>query len=143
MKKIMLFATALLLTVTAAVAQSNCDKKVVYHSEKQERLDADGQVQGTQTDVADIEISKENIKVEVAGKGQIITGAVKEVACDWKTPYQEGKVVYKATFSREDGQSSDGTVTVEAKEGKITVLFEIQAGSGRRIRAVVDNYKEQ
>jgi hypothetical protein len=143
MKKIVLFASAVLLTVTTVVAQTPCEKKVVYHSESQEMISEAGDVGDTKTDVADVEVSKESVIVNIEGKGTKLKGTVKEIDCAWKKPYVDGKAVYKVTFAKDDGEMSDGTLTVEAKEGKITLLFEITAMNGRKLRALVNRYAEQ
>ena len=144
MKKMMFSVVVLLLTITTAIAQTTpCDKKVVYHSEKQELVDTDGQVADSKTDVIDIEVSKEAISVSVNGEGTKLTGTVKEVTCEWKTPYQEGKVTYKVTFAKDSGEASEGSLTIEAKEGKITALFTIEAMNGKKLRALVSNYTEK
>lgn len=140
----MLSGAILLLTFTAAIAQTTpCDKKVVYHSERQEFLDTDGQVVDSKSDVVDIEVSKEGISVSVNDKGVQLTATIKEVTCEWKTPYQEGKATYTATFAKGNGEASDGTATVEAKEGKITVVFSIAAMDGKKLRAVISSYNEK
>jgi hypothetical protein len=143
MKKMMFSVVVLLLTITTAIAQTPCDKKVVYHSEKQELLDTDGQIADSKTDVVDIEVSKEGISVKVNDKDGELTAAVKEVTCEWKTPYQEGKAVYKVTFAKGSGEASEGSLTIEAKEGKITVLFVIEAMNGKKLRALISNYSEK
>ena len=144
MKKMMLSGAVVLLTFTAAIAQSTpCDKKVVYHSERQEMLGTDGQVVDSKSDIVDIEVSKEGISVTVNDKGVQLTATIKEVTCEWKTPYQEGKATYTASFAKGNGETSEGTAVVEAKEGKITVVFAIAAMDGKKFRAVVSSYKEK
>ena len=143
MKKVLLSVIVLLVSLTTALAQPACDKKVVYHSERQELVGTDGQVSDSKTDVADIEVSKESIVVTIAGKSDELTATVKKVSCDWTKPYQEGMVVYEATFRKGNGETSEGKLIVKAKEGKITVTFEIEAMNGRKLRAIVSSYNEK
>lgn len=143
MKKMMLAVIVLFITITTAIAQTPCDKKAVYHSERQELLDTDGQVVDSKSDVVDIEVTKEAISVKVNDKDGELTGTVKEVACEWKTPYQEGKATYKVTFAKGNGESSEGSLTIEAKEGKVTALFAIEAMNGKKLRAIINKYEEK
>jgi hypothetical protein len=142
MKKVSLIALTLLLTAATAFSQSPCDKKVVYHSDKQEMMNADGEVEKNNSDDVEIEVSKQAISLRVDGNVKF-TGTVKEITCEWKKVYEEGKAFYKVTFAKDNGETSEGSITIEAKDGKLTVVFEIAAMNGRKAKALISKYEEK
>lgn len=134
--------TILLLAATAAIAQ--CDKKVVYYSDKQERISPEGEVIDNKTDVLTIEFTKEHITVNVAEKAAALTGTIKETTCQWKEVYKQGKAIYKVEFQKPDsGETSEGTMTVEGVEGKLHILVEMARLDGKKIKVLVNKYEEQ
>ena len=142
MKKIILSFTVLLLAATATIAQ--CDKKVVYHSDKQEMISPGGDVVDTKTDVLSLEFTKEKITVSIAEKTGELMATIKETTCEWKEIYKEGKAIYKVTFQKpESGETTEGSMTVEAKEGKLHILVEMERLEGKKIKVLVSKYEEK
>jgi hypothetical protein len=141
MKKIILSLTVLLLAATAGKAQ--CDKNVTYHSQKQELLGTDSNVVETKTDILTIDFTKEKITVNVGEQAGALTGTIKETICQWKEMYKEGKAVYKVDFSKPDGDTSEGAMTVEAKEGNLYLLVELAKLDGKKIKILVSRYEEK
>lgn len=142
MKKFLSLVVVLLLAASAGFAQ--CDKAVVYHSDKQDRIDAQGEVVGNTADVIRLEFTKESISVGVNEKTVEVTASIKEVDCQWKELYKEGKAVYKVTFQKpETGETSEGSLTIEGKEGKLTILVEMARMEGKKIKLFVNKYEEK
>ena len=142
MKKMLLSFAVLLLAGTAAIAQ--CDKNVVYYSDKQEMISPEGDVIDNKTDILSIEFTKEIITVSVADKPGALTATIKETTCQWKDIYKEGKAIYKATFKKPDTEeTTEGSMTVEAKEGKLYILVELERLEGKKIKIAVNKYEEK
>lgn len=142
MKKMCAFLSVALLMCTAGFAQ--CDKDVVYHSDKQEIFAADGQLQDTKSDAISMTIIKEKMVLEVPDKGDALSATIKETDCQWKEVFKEGKVTYKAEFRKQQtGETSDGTILIEAKDGKLAIQVEIQAMNGRKVKLWVNKYEEK
>lgn len=142
MKKMFLSLVILLLAGSAAIAQ--CDKHVVYYSDKQERLNAEGDVIDTKTDAVSIEFTKEAIVVNVGDRPGALKATIQATTCEWKEVYKEGKAVYKVWFQRPDiGESTEGAMTVEGKEGKLQLMVEMDRLEGKRIRILVNKYEEK
>ncbi|NII27139.1 hypothetical protein HB364_18775 [Pseudoflavitalea sp. X16] len=142
MKKMLLSFAVLLLAATAGIAQ--CDKNVVYHSDQQERISEDGSVMDTKTDVLSLEFTKERITVNHAEKAGVLTATIRETTCQWKDIYKEGKAIYKVEFQKpETSETTEGTMTVEAKEGKLHILIEMVRLDGKKIRLLVNRYEEK
>jgi hypothetical protein len=142
MKKMFLSFVILLLAVTASIAQ--CDKKVVYYSDKQEMISPEGEVVNNKTDAVVIEFTKESITISINEKTGLMIVTIKETICEWKDLYKEGKAVYKGEFQKpSNGETSTGSMTVEAKEGKLHILVAMDRFEGRKIKVLVNKYEEK
>lgn len=142
MKKMLLSLTVLLLAATAGMAQ--CDKKVTYTSDKQEMISPEGEVVNNKTDALSIDFTKESITINVGERMGAMTATIKETTCQWKEIYKEGKAIYKVEFQKPDnGETSEGSMTVEAKEGKLQILVEMARLDGKKIRVFVNKYEEK
>jgi hypothetical protein len=142
MKKMLLSFAALLLAATATIAQ--CDKKVTYTSDKQEMISPEGDVINNKTDVLTIDFTKESITINVGDKAGAMTATIQETTCQWKEIYKEGKAVYKVEFQKpESGETTTGSMTVEAKEGKLQILVEMARLDGKKVRVLVNKYEEK
>ncbi|MDB5016160.1 MAG: hypothetical protein JWQ84_992 [Mucilaginibacter sp.] len=139
MKTITMIVALLIAGITMGHAQ--CDKKVVLTSSKTEHMDAAGTVKRTDDETAKIEISKAELQISVNGEHKM-TGAIKSKTCDWKVPFKEGKTVIKATISNDQGEDRDVTLTIEGKDGKVTLLFEMEGMPDDRIRVGIDKFEE-
>jgi len=133
-----------LLAAGSTMCFAQCDKKVSITSSKSEQLDDSGQVQGTRDEKTIVDISTTDVNVSVSGDDgdQKLTGKVKSKTCDWKTPFKEGKTVVTTTLS-DNGNDKDFTITIEGKDGKITLVAESPQMPGRKIRLVVDKFEEK
>lgn len=142
MKKMLFSFAIFLLAATAGIAQ--CDKYVIYHSDQQERISEDGTVMDNKTDVLSFEFTKEKITVNHAEKAGALTATIKETTCQWKDIYKEGKAIYKVEFQKpETSETTEGTMTVEAKEGKLHILIEMARLDGKKIKVLVNKYEEK
>ncbi|MBO9563008.1 MAG: hypothetical protein J7621_09555 [Niastella sp.] len=142
MKKMFLSFLVLLLAGSAAIAQ--CDKNVVYHSDKQERISAEGDVMDSKTDVLSIVFTKETITVNANDKPEALKATIQGTTCDWKEIYKEGKAVYKVLFQKPDtGETNEGSMTVEAKDGKLYLLVEMARLDGKKIKVLINKYEEK
>jgi hypothetical protein len=141
MKSIIISLFLLVAGSTACFAQ--CDKKITVTSSKSEQLDGSGNVQGTRDEKTIVDISATDVNVSVSGDegDQKLTGKIKSKTCDWKTPYKEGKLVVTTTLN-DNGNEKDFTITIEGKDGKITLLAESPQMPGRKIGLVVDKFEE-
>ncbi|MDP9046578.1 MAG: hypothetical protein M3N14_00470 [Bacteroidota bacterium] len=140
MKTITLAFSLLVAGCTMSFAQ--CEKNLVLTSSKTEHMNADGVVQRTDDETAKIELSKTAVNVSVNDEHKI-TGTIKSEICNWKVPFKEGKTVIKAAVSNDQGEERNVTITIEGKEGKVTLLFEMDGMSDDRIRVGIDKFAEK
>jgi hypothetical protein len=130
-----------ILFVTSLQAISQCDKKVTWYAAKGEMLDASGTVLDTKIDSIFLETDPQKITLRSKSDENRLEGMVKEKTCDWKEPFKNGKTVYNASVIV-DGTTSNATFTVEAKEGKITLLLIIEAKADIKFVIYIDRYEE-
>ncbi|GAC1300743.1 MAG: hypothetical protein NVSMB24_02060 [Mucilaginibacter sp.] len=140
MKTITLIFSLLVAGCTMSFAQ--CEKNLILTSSKTEHMNADGVVQRTDNEKAQIELSKTAVNVSVNDEHKI-TGTIKSQTCDWKVPFKDGKTIIKAAVSNDQGEERNVTITIEGKEGKVTLLFEMDGMPDDRIRVGIDKFAEK
>jgi len=130
----------LLFSVTTGFGQ--CDKNVVLTCSKTEYLNAEGEVQRTVEEECVIQVGKSEVTIAPSGHAKM-TGSVNSKVCEWKQPFKAGKTTLEATFKNENGSTSNATLTIEGKDGKITCLMKDKEKPDRIIRATVSKFEEQ
>ena len=133
-------AALLLLVVGTSVSLAQCDKTVTLTSSKTTHLDGNGNVSKTKDENAVITISSTDITIVPGDEDHKMTGKITSKTCDWKVPYKEGKTVVKSIVSGDGGDDKDITVTIEGKDGKVTLTFEA-VGLNGKIQVVADKFE--
>ena len=131
-----------LMALCGGMAHAQCDETTWLKASKTEYLDASGTLQETREEKSVLEITKKAfIRYEREGEElkEDFRGEITSSKCDWKVPFKEGKSVLRVTF-QENGESRDATVTIEGKQGKVTLLAEIDARPDRKIRVLADSF---
>lgn len=131
--------TVLLVAIAGISSYAQCGKKSVLTSSVTEYLDASGEIKRSVEETTTIEFDSTTIFISPGD--HTMDGTVNSMACDWKTPYKEGKTVMKATITVGDGQTIDVTITIEGKDGKLIFMFE--ETPEKRIRLTLDKFEEK
>jgi len=139
MKKIIL--TLSLLIGLSAVTFAQCDKTIVFNSSKTNHMDETGTITRTDDETAEVVIDKSAINIAVNGDHKI-TANIKSNTCNWTVPFKEGKSVIKAVADM-NGEDRNLTITIEGKDGKVTLLFEMEEQPGDRIKVIADKFVEK
>ena len=132
---------SLILFVASSEAISQCDKKVTWYASKGEMIDLSGNVLDTKVDNIFFETDPQKITLRFKSDQKALEGTIKDKTCDWKVPFKDGKTVYHTNVSVDD-RISNAIFTVEAKEGKITLLLEIEVREGRKFLIHIDRFEE-
>ncbi|HZY37451.1 MAG TPA: hypothetical protein VFE53_12425 [Mucilaginibacter sp.] len=142
MKTIAIILSLLIATTAASYAQ--CGKKFMITTSKTEHLDAGGGVTRTDDEKAVVVIGQTDLNITVtnANDEHKMTGKIKSDTCNWKVAYKEGKTVLKAVISNENGDDKNVTITIIGKDGKVTLLFEMEGEGDDRIRVTADKFEE-
>jgi hypothetical protein len=140
MKNIILAIALLLFTGIASFAQ--CDKKVKWKAAKAELIDENGNVADTKEGDITITADSKTVVLEIAeSPNDKLEGTVNESTCEWKEAFKNGKTVLKTSLNERDGDVSPGIITIEGKDGKLTITLEIEKMNGRKVRISVDKYE--
>ncbi|HTD99654.1 MAG TPA: hypothetical protein VK668_10210 [Mucilaginibacter sp.] len=141
MKSIIL--ALILLVAGSTVSLAQCDKKITLSSSKTQHLDGSGVLQNTEDEQVVIDITKSDIIVVAENGNHKMTGKIKSLTCNWKVPFKEGKTVIGTTLNDDNGDSKDFTITIEGKEGKVTLLAESPQMEDRKIKLALDKFEEK
>jgi hypothetical protein len=139
MKRIFL-AIALMASLSVA-AFAQCDKTVVLNSSKTDHIDPAGALIRTEVEAVIIEISKTEVNIAVNSDPKI-KAIIKSNTCSWKVPFKEGKTVIHGV-AQHDGQDMPVTLTLEGKDGKVTLVFQMDERPEDRVRAGIDKFVEK
>lgn len=132
-----------LLVAGSTMSFAQCDKKVNLTASKTEYLDASGTVQRAEDEQTVIDISKSDIVVVADNGNQTMKGAIKTTSCNWTTPFKEGKMVITTTLSNDNGDQKNFTITIEGKDGKLTLLAVNKDEPDKMIRLTLDKFEEK
>ena len=129
----------LLLSATGSVsAFAQCDKTATLTSSTTSYVDNTGAIIRSKDEDTKVTITKTDLTI-APGEGEM-TGKISSSTCDWKVPFKEGKTVIKALMTG-DGPDKHVTVTIEGKEGKVTLTFEAEEMPGKKIQVVADKFE--
>lgn len=136
--------TLFLLAAGSTMSFAQCDKKVSLVSSKTEHLDANGNLKHADDEKTVVEFNQSDITVTITHDGgdEKLTGKIKSNICSWQSPFKIGKTLLKVTLSKDDGQSRDFAITVEGKEGKITLWAESPDEPDDKIQLPIDKFEE-
>lgn len=139
MKTIVLILSLLIAGTMTSFAQ--CGKKFTITSSKTEHMDSNGTVTRTDDEQAVVVIGKTDLNITVNDDHKM-TGTIKSDTCNWPVAYKEGKTILKATITTPDGADKNVTITITGKDGKVTLLFEVEDEPDDRIRVAADKFEE-
>lgn len=132
---------ALVLLVASLQAISQCDRKVNWYAVKGEMYDQSGNLLDSRSDSIFFETDRQKVTLRFKSDDKVLEGTVKEKICDWKEPFKNGKTIYHTTVII-DGETSNASFTVEARDAKVILWVEIQIRSERKFKIYLDNYEE-
>jgi len=132
-----------LLSATATVS-AQCSKKITWTGAKAEFLDANGSIENTINEKVVVISSKTDVKLMHGDiEDDALTGKIKDFSCTWSEAFKNGKTIIKSDLAEGLHPSNNGVITIEAKDGKITILVEMDNHNGRTIKLYIDSYKEE
>lgn len=140
----MILITLFLLAAGSAMSFAQCDKKVTLVSNKTEHLDAKGNLKHAEDEKTTIEFNKSDISVSISKDNgdEKMTGKVNSNICNWQVPFKNGKTLLKITLTNEGGESRDFAVTIEGKDGKVTLWAESNEEPDDKIQLPIDKFEE-
>ncbi|HTK20922.1 MAG TPA: hypothetical protein VL442_15470 [Mucilaginibacter sp.] len=139
-----ILVTLFLLAAGSSMSFAQCDKKVSLVSSKTEHLDANGNLKHTDDEKTVVEFNQSDITVTIThGDGdEKLTGKVKTNICTWQVPFKVGKTLLNVNLSKDDGQSRDFAITIEGKDGKLTLWAESKEEPDDKIQLPIEKFEE-
>ena len=141
LKAILGIFALLLLSNSASFAQ--CDQNVILTSSKTEYLDGQNVLQRSVDENSTVLIDDSKVTITPGSGDRKMVGIISSNDCAWKVPFKEGKSTIKAVFAEDNGEKRNVTLTIEGKDGKVTLLMEIKESPDRKIRIPINEFKEQ
>jgi acylphosphatase len=133
----------LCLFAVNTIANAQCSKKIVWTGSKAEFLDVNGAVENTLNEKVEVVSSKTDVKLSHSDKDDdALTGKIKDFSCNWSEAFKNGKTIIKSDLTEGMNPANSGVITIEAKDGKITILVEMDNHEGKTIKLYIDSYKE-
>ena len=113
-------------------------------SSKTEHLDASGKLKHADDEKTVVEFNQSDITVTITHDGgdEKLSGKIKSNICSWQAPFKVGKTLLNVTLSKDDGQSRDFAITVEGKDGKLTLWAESPDEPDDKIQLPIDKFEE-
>lgn len=126
----------------AAAAKAQCNQSLQLSSAKTNFLNADYQSQGSREEKTVIDITPAAITITPNGNAaDALTGKIKAMQCNWKIPFKEGKTVIKTDLVDPSGDTKDATITIEGRDGKITLLAEAKERPNQIMQLEVNKFE--
>ena len=141
MKKIVL--SALLTVSVAVIAAAQCDKNIILTSSKTQYLDSGFTLMRTVDEKVVIEISKTEITIIPGSEDDKMGGTIQSATCNWQQPYKEGKSILRVPIKDRSGDVKNATITIEGKDGRLTLLLEAVEMPDKKIRIDLDRFEEK
>lgn len=140
MKRILLLIPV--LTAFALVSQAQCDKDVNFISPRSQMVNEKGEVVHSKEGTTVIEVTRKSVSLTFNGDEKTtLAGEIKEAKCDWSEPFKNGRSVIKAVLEDAGGDVKHVTLTIEAKDGKITITGDAEERPNERIKFDVEKYE--
>jgi hypothetical protein len=130
----------LLMVAVSTVSYAQCDKTNTITSSTTNHLDDKGVVERSKDEETVITFDKSNITIAPGGEDHVTSGPVKSYVCNWTTPFKTGKTVITSVFT-DGGQEMHATITIEGKDGKVTVTFVAEEMQGKKIQVVANKFE--
>lgn len=140
--KTLIINLSLILTGTL-MCFAQCDKNMVFTSSHTVYLAPDGSVERTVDESAEVHLSGTSIVITHGPEKEQTTGTTKTLSCNWGTPFKEGKTVLSALLEDRSGDQRNATITIEGKDGKVTLTLEVEGMEGRKIQVTADKFEEK
>ena len=138
MKK--LFALTVVFMSIGLASNAQCDGTTKWTCNKQTFIDASGNTVMEKDEMATVTSSDKAVTIKPEGNDDFMEGNVSDYKCNWSEPGKNGKPVFKSEVTDNSGKIRHATITIEAKDGKITILLEAEEESNK-ILLTVEKYE--
>lgn len=137
-RKIIFFLVALAI---GTFCYGQCDKKNILSATGVEILNDQNDVKIKDTERATT-IKFDSKAIEVITEYNTRYGTIDSIYCNWKIPFKEGHTYIRAMLHFENGDQWVTKLTITGKDGKLTLLSDMEHPDANKMRFVLDKFEE-
>lgn len=141
MKKILLFFFS--ISTSALIGYGQCDKNVTYTASSAAVSHGEGNAKDTIREKIVVQTNKTTVKLTHSDReDDALKGSIKDISCQWKEAFKNGQSILKCSLTEPNGNVSDGTLSIGARDGKIVITLEMQdpGGESKKFEIFVTGY---
>ena len=131
--------TLLLMFAGVTTTLAQCDKTVTFEASASTYLNDKGAIEKTKNEETTVKLDKKEISIITNGRIEL-AGVVKSYTCNWADPFRTGKTIVNTTMI-DGGNELHCVITIEGKEGKVTLTFEAAEMPGKKIVFIADKFE--
>ncbi|MBL0155171.1 MAG: hypothetical protein IPP93_17510 [Chitinophagaceae bacterium] len=131
----------LIFIVTGTCCYGQCENKIILSAKGAEILDEQNEVRIKDT-LRATTIKYDSKVFEVISGHTILFGTIDSIYCNWKLPFKEGNTYIKGTLNYENGDQWVTKLTINGKDGKLTLLVDMEHPEASIMRFVLDRFEE-
>ena len=134
----------LLLFISIAIGtycHSQCGKKITVSATGAEILNELGEIKIKDTQRVTTIIYDSKV-IEIISEMSTLYGTVDSIYCNWTIPFKEGNTTIMGTINYENGDQRTTKLIITGKEGKLTLLAEVEHPDANKMRFVLDKFEE-
>jgi len=134
----------LFLFITIAIGTccySQCDKKNILSATGAEILNGQNEVKIKDT-LRVTTIKYDSKVIEIISEYSTLYGTLDSIYCDWKIPFKEGYTYIRGTLNYENGDQWVIKLIINGKEGKLTLLADLEHPEANKMRFVLNKFEE-
>lgn len=127
--------------VIGSYSYSQCDKKIILAATGAEILNGQNEVALKDTQRVTT-ITYDSKTLEIISESSTLTGSIDSIYCNWKVPFKEGHTYIRGTLIYANGEQWVTKLSINGKDGKITLLADIEHPEANKMRFVLDKFEE-
>ena len=127
--------------VISACCYCQCDTKIILSSSSTEIINKQNEVIIKDTERVTT-IKYDTKTIEIITENNTRLGTIDSIYCNWKIPFKEGKTYIKGRLNFENGEVWVTTLTITGKEGRLTLLADMEHPQANTMRFLLNKFEE-
>jgi hypothetical protein len=123
------------------ICYSQCDKKIILGATGVEVLNDQNEVKIRDTERVTT-IKYDSKLIEVITEYDTKYGTIDSIYCNWKIPFKEGNTYIRGKLNFENGDQWVIKLTIEGKDGKLSLLADMEHPDANTMRFVLNKFEE-
>lgn len=120
---------------------SQCEKKIILGATGVEILNNQNEVKIKDTERVTT-VKYDSKVIEIITEYNTRYGTIDSMYCNWKIPFKEGNTYIRGTLSFENGDQWVIKLIIDGKDGKLTLLADMEHPDANKMRFVLNKFEE-